>query len=213
MRFLNFAMLGTLPILGGCSSSNLPEPKLNTPVIKIAPETATLVDGTNALGFSLLKNLNAQRQKENVLVSPLSIAMALAMAESGAAGQTKSEIARLLGTGKMSEGARDNAYSAFADSLRNTPEVKLSVANSLWLNRGFGLKPDFQARTQKTFGATSKTLDFRAPDSVTRINDWVKSQTGGKIDGIIEKLSVDDRAVLVNAVYFRGERRLVRCVR
>ena len=178
---------------------------MNTPVIKIAPETATLVDGTNALGFSLLKNLNAKRQKENVLVSPFSITMALAMAESGAAGQTKSEMARLLGTGKMSEGARDNAHSALADSLRNTPNVKLSVANSLWLNQGFGLKPDFQARTQKTFGATLETLDFRAPDSVTRINDWVKSQTGGKIDGIIEKLSVDDRAVLVNAVYFRGD--------
>ncbi len=178
---------------------------MGTPVISVAPETAILVDGTNALGFSLLKNLSADRKTENVLVSPLSVSTALSMAESGAAGATQSEMARLLGTDKMSDEARGQAQSALADSLRNPPGIKLSVANSLWIDQSFNLKPDFQARSQKTFGATLETLDFEVPASVTRINDWVKLQTGGKIDEIIEKLNVDDRAVLVNAVYFRGD--------
>ncbi len=205
MRFPTCAALCALPLFGGCSTPESAKPELNTPVISVAPATATLVDGTNNLGFSLLKDLNADRKTGNVLVSPFSIATALAMAEGGAAGGTQSEMARLLGTDKTSDDARDQAHAALADSLRNATGVKISIANSLWLDQGFDLNPDFQARSQKAFGANLETLDFEAPDSATRINDWVKSQTGGKIDEIIEKLDPDDRAVLVNAVYFRGD--------
>ena len=164
-----------------------------------------VIEGTNALGFSLLNRVMAQSPQNNVLLSPFSITSALAMVQNGAAGQTRSEIARVLGVEKLDETVLDAAHRALLTSLKNAPETELLVANSLWLHQDFTIKPDFQKRTQQTFDAEVSTLDFAASNAPQQINDWVAKNTKDKITQMIEQLAPDDRMVLMNAVYFRGD--------
>ena len=126
------------------------------------------------------------------------------MTQSGAAGQTEQEIARVLGVEKLDELSLASANLALLSSLNSAPETELSIANSLWLRENFTINPDFSKRAEQTFDAEVSTLDFSAPDAPQKINDWVAKNTKNKITRMIEQLTPDDRMVLMNAIYFRG---------
>ena len=59
---------------------------------------------SNDFGFRLLRNL-ADGRSTNVIVSPLSMSLALAMLNNGADGATKTAIAKTLGTSSLTESA------------------------------------------------------------------------------------------------------------
>ena len=153
----------------------------------------------------MLERLGAQESQNNCLISPLSIAVCLTMTQIGAARTTRDEMTRLLGIAKLSETAIDEATQLLLASLRAASDVELRVANSLWVNKNIQLEAPFARRCQQSFDARAQSLDFAAPESVGRINDWVGVATNDKINRIIEKLQPLDRLFLINAVYFRGD--------
>lgn len=177
--------------------------KVAKPLV-MTTEKQSLVSGYNALGFSLLRQRVAENKNANVLLSPLSIATALAMVQGGASGNTQTEMARVLGTGNLDEKTREADNAALFSSLQNASDVQLSLANSLWINQGFQIKPDFQKRTETVYDAKVSALDFSQPNAPQQINDWVKASTRGKIDKMIDRLAPNDEMVLMNAVYFKG---------
>jgi serpin B len=61
------------------------------------------------------------------------------------------------------------------------------------------------ARTQDYFGAEVSALNFADPGAANIINSWVKGQTMGKIEEIVEN-PIDPYTVmfLINAIYFKG---------
>ena len=177
--------------------------KIATP-LTMNQEKQSLVSGDNALGFSLLQKRVAEQKNANVLLSPLSIATALAMVQGGASGATQTEMARVLGTENLDEKAREADNAALFSSLQSASDVQLSLANSLWVNRDFPIKADFGKRSETIYGAKVNVLDFSQPNAPQQINDWVKASTRGKIDKMIDRLSPDDRLVLMNAIYFQG---------
>jgi serine protease inhibitor len=66
------------------------------------PPTAAVIEAGNAFGFRLLRTLAAEPGAVNVMVSPLSVSLALTMTYNGARGATKTAMARTLGIGSMS---------------------------------------------------------------------------------------------------------------
>lgn len=67
-----------------------------------------------------------------MLISPLSIQLALTMTANGAAGETRREMEALLGGG-MPLGTLNEYLSAYADALPSGEGYKLALANSIWL--------------------------------------------------------------------------------
>ena len=68
------------------------------PVPRPAPRgDARLVAANLGFGLRLLRELVAEQPKGNVLISPVSVALALAMTYNGAAGETKTAMAQALG--------------------------------------------------------------------------------------------------------------------
>jgi serpin B len=63
----------------------------------------------------------------------------------------------------------------------------------------------FLNTAKNSFQAPTAVLDFTSPKAVVRINDWVRDNTRGKIDGIVNRIEPDDVLLIVNAVYFHGE--------
>ena len=87
--------------------------------------------------------LNAPKES-NLVISPLSVSVALGMIYNGAGGTTKTAMARTLAVSAFSDGDVNAGNRELLETLRKAdPAVELEIANALWLRAGFGIKPDF----------------------------------------------------------------------
>jgi serpin B len=85
---------------------------------------------------------------------------------------------------------------------------QLRVANRLWGQKGYAIRPEFLDLTRQQYGAEMQLLDFAQPQAASReINQWVQQQTNDKIKDLIPPTALDalTRLVLTNAVYFKGD--------
>ncbi|HKV55183.1 MAG TPA: serpin family protein [Candidatus Binataceae bacterium] len=164
-----------------------------------------VVAASNDFGFRLLHQLKAG-QGDNAVISPISLAIALAMAQNGAAGSTRTAMAKTLGLGAMSDAAVNGAYRELLHSFAGAdPATQLDIANALWLQTGFAIVPDFVAANRKFYGAEVANVDFQNhPDrAVGKINHWASRKTHGRITSILDP-NPSFRFVVTDAVYFKG---------
>jgi serpin B len=170
------------------------------------PVNSQFVDANTKFGFKLFSEILKQDSKKNVFVSPTSVAIALSMTYNGADGETQQAMAKALELQGMSLQDINQANDTLKTTLENAdPAVQLSIANSLWAKQGIGFKPDFMQRNQQFYGAKVTELDFGKPDAPKIINNWVKENTRGKIDQIVQQIQPDDVLFLINAIYFKGK--------
>jgi serpin B len=160
----------------------------------------------NAFGMNLLADMAAHRKQENVFISPLSVFFALAMAEGGSAGQTQTAMRKTLAVpATVSDDALRQSASALLKSLQAQKGVQLSIANALWSDPRLPLAPSFVELCRNFYQAEATTLDLASPNAANTINAWVKQKTQNKIPTIVTPASLAmSRAVLTNAVYFKG---------
>lgn len=156
-------------------------------------------------GFALFEQLRQATPNENVLVSPTSVALALAMAYNGAGGETQAAIAATLKLHDLDLDQLNAGNQALTEYLTQLdPEVALEIANSLWVNEDLPVRADYVERMQIAYAAEVAALDFGMPAATARINNWVKESTRDRIPTIVEDLPADQLLVLVNAIYFKG---------
>jgi serine protease inhibitor len=165
-----------------------------------------LVAANQQFGFKLFSEILKQDQGKNVFVSPASVAIALDMVYNGASGKTQTAMAQALQLNGMSLEDLNRANVDLKQVLENPdPEVQLAIANSLWARQGIPFQPDFMQRNQQFYGAELTNLNFSDAKSPDIINSWVKQNTRGKINQIVETLDPDDVLFLINAIYFKGD--------
>lgn len=169
-------------------------------------DVETLAAANNCLGFRLLPQLVEPESGENVVLSPWSVALALAMTYNGAEGATKRAMAEVLGTAgwALEDVNRANAALLTLQEALD-PQVQLAVANALWTAPGVEPAPDFRRRIQERYAATVATLDFAAPDAAATINRWVARETKDRIEKLVTPGDLQQALlVLTNAVHFKG---------
>ena len=164
------------------------------------------VENANEFSFNLLdKVLEEAPQDKNILVSPLSINIALGMLYNGAKGSSATQIAETLGFDAQDTASINANYRYLLDALPNlSNEVELSIANSVWHHDEFPVKNQFLINLVEGFDAQVKAEDFKDANTPIMINNWVKEQTKGKIEKIIESISPSEVMLLINALYFNG---------
>jgi serine protease inhibitor len=163
------------------------------------------VAAQRTFGLHLLRDLIDRKPAQNVFISPISVFLALHMTENGAAGTTRAAMLKTLGLPAL-DAEKLNASSAALESLlKGSDPAALTIANALWADRHFTLTPAFVKKCESIFNAHAASLDFTDPKSTAEINNWVKTNTKGKIGDIVTYDAVSKAAVLlVNAVYFAG---------
>ncbi len=145
----------------------------------------------------------------NLFFSPYSISVALAMTDAGAAGETETQMAKVLHF-QLSETKVHPAYGALQKLMVSddkTPDFQLRVANRLWGQKGFAFLPEFLAITKTDYGADLGLLDFKQTEAARQsINAWVEQQTDDKIRDLLAPgvLDASTRLVLTNAIYFKA---------
>ncbi len=164
-----------------------------------------IVPANNHFGFRLFDQLLQQDLGQNVFMSPLSVAIALAMTYNGAAGNTQTVMAKTLGLENLSLAEVNKANLALRNVLLHQSNVSLLIANSLWLNQNFHLEPTFLTPTQKFYAANVTNADFQSPATVSDINQWVDENTQGKIGPVVQTLNPLTVLLIINAIYFKGK--------
>lgn len=164
----------------------------------------------SGLGFEVLARLGGS-STENLVFSPVSLSFALGMTADGAAGQTLSGMASVLGfkTDGMNDAQiRDLIRSKYAESASALESADSSVvmesANSIWTDKAFPIKESYVSSVQRNFGAEAKSVDFDSPRAAREINSWSSDKTHGKIDNVVRETR-GWKTALVNAVYFDAE--------
>ena len=154
---------------------------------------------------------------ENLVFSPYSAAIALAMTRNGAVGQTAAEMDVVLHadlSGDLNAGfnAIDQALVAVPGEYEigaDEPVVlELSTANQLWGQDGFSFRSEFLDALAADYGAGMRLVDYVTDTEGARqtINGWVSDQTRERIPELLQEgvLDVDTRLVLTNAVYLNA---------
>ena len=203
--FLGLMCLGLLMFIG-CDEfgSTLHEMMQDEP--DVAPIDNRIVSANTEFGFNLFNEIRKTEQDKNIFISPFSISIALAMTLNGAAGETEQAMGNTLQLQGLSAESVNAGYAGLHQMLlKSDPKVTLTIANSLWARQGIPFKQDFLQRNTQFFGAQISTLDFNDVNASKVINEWVHTNTNGKIQKIVAD-EIDPSAVLflMNAIYFKG---------
>lgn len=141
----------------------------------------------NRLGFEVLKALGDGT--ENQVISPVSLAYALAMAAQGAGSETEKALLEALEVDSAAEAAE------LTDALQ---EAGLKLANAAF--SASDLEPDeaYVQALQEQFGAE---WFAQGEDLEERINAWVAEKTDGLIEKLYdEPIDLETALILLNAI-------------
>ena len=141
-------------------------------------------------------------KEENVLISPLSLASAMALLLNGAEGETKEELLKCLG-GDLSEEDFHAFFSEYANNLPSDEGSLLHLANSIWIRKGIRIRRRFRKACTSLYQAKVTALTFDE-EAVKTINDWVRENTKDMIDSVIDSASPEAPLYLINALAFEG---------
>ena len=117
------------------------------------------------------------------------------MAANGAGGRTLEEMEYALG-------AKLDDLNAWLASCRAAEDGEVVSANSIWTRNGtVQLLPEFRQTMEQKYGAEVHAGDL----SVAAINEWVDSNTKGRIKKLLEQDDPSIVTYLINAMTFDAE--------
>jgi serpin B len=165
-----------------------------------------LVLANNGFAFDLFKQIVGKQPDSNIFISPFSVSTVLQMVANGAAGETKTEMQQALQTVGLTSEALNAASKDLNQSLNSQTNVILDLANAIWYQNEFHLKPNFISVNKEFFQAELGGVDFGKPESAKTINDWADKNTRGKIKEVVRwPFPPMTRVILANAIYFKGK--------
>jgi serpin B len=147
-------------------------------------------------------------KKSNIFFSGYSISSAMALAYLGALGETKQQMAEVMGyTPEAPEVVK--ALMDLGTAL-NTSDGKIQtmVGNAVWVQRDLELTQQFLKAAHDVSELIRKVDYKNAPEAARKeINGWVAEKTRDMITDLIPEGTFDSltRLVLTNAIYFNGK--------
>ena len=177
-----------------------------------------LVTANNDFAFNLFRKAGPRmtngaagpcftEPNKSTILSPISITYALGMLNNGAAGETQAQINKVLGFG---ETGADGINAFCKKMLTEAPKLdkltKVMIANTIYMNQGYQLKPDFVTKAKDYYDAEPESRNFADGKTMDVINQWASDHTEKMIDKVLDNDEFDPTAVsyLLNAIYFKG---------
>jgi serpin B len=209
-------------VLGGCSSSEGMKPSAlglaMSDVERSGGLTDSVPEAVAALGGlmgQLLGRLGGR--PGNLVLSPYSVQVALAMTACGARGRTAREMLGVLGVDDVDQlGGGLGALSRHLEGLAgekkradgSSARLTLDTANGLFGQRGTAWEQGFLDVLARDFAAGMLMVDYKTAPERARslINGWTAGRTHHRIEEIVPAEAVDalTRLVLVNALYLKA---------
>ena len=190
--------------LGSCQKEDPVD--TNPKPINLDFKSKSILEADNAFAFDLFREiLQSEENEENIMISPLSVSLALAMTYNGADGETKEAMENVFRLQGFTLEEINKSYQGLIDALLSVdPRVIMEIANSIWYRDTFHVEDEFLSVNKTYYNAEVEGLDFANPTSKDIINQWVSSKTHNKIEKIVDNIDPSDVMFLINAIYFKG---------
>ena len=143
--------------------------------------------------------LNSLSKEENSAVSPDSLKTVLAMTANGVNGETQNQLLNALNIEDLEEYNTQQKEKALLRSQSPFTSVSYKMANSIWVKGEDNiLKDDYKELISDKYSGLISSVG-ESPDD---INNWVKENTDGKIEKVIDNTDFD--IMLLNTADFKG---------
>ncbi len=175
--------------------------------IELTNAQRVFANDNNQFTLNFLKTVNeTDRSGKSFIYSPLSITYVLGMVNDAATGQTEQELEQTLGFHEGGIQAVNDYCKKLIDGLPKVDEkVTLDIANAIFLNKDYTLKPQFEQDMQTYYNAKAEALDFSASSTLNHINGWCNEKTNGMIPTILDEVDPMMVSYLLNAIYFKAD--------
>ncbi|XP_040188054.1 alpha-1-antiproteinase F-like isoform X1 [Rana temporaria] len=159
--------------------------------------------------FDLYRQVAADHPSENIVLSPVSISVALAFLSLGANGETHDQILKGIGF-NTSETPKKDIHDGFHHLLEvfndEDSEFQLDSGNGLFLSQKWKFLDAFLENAKNIYESEAFNVDFsNSEEAKKQINSYVEKETNGKIVDVLSSVDTDAAFVLVNFIYFRGQ--------
>jgi len=178
-------------------------------------DISPLVIGNNKFALDLYQRLRLENSQKNLVFSPYSIAMALAMTYGGARNETAAEMRSVLHIQQPDEAfhqswnALDQLMLLRAEAPNEYEQgVRLRVTNAVWAQQDYLFLDEYLRLLALNYGAGLQITDFLnfPEESRQAINQWTYAETEEKIKDLIPQGAIHQltRMVLVNAIFLNA---------
>lgn len=168
---------------------------------------AAQVKSNHAFAVKLFGKLT--KSDSNVVFSPFSTALSLALTYAGASGDTAKEMKDVLSL-SLEDSKLHETYLYLLQNLncQENAAYEFKTVNALWAEQSYKFSKDFIKLANDKYIAPSVNVSFvTATEQVRKhINEWVFKATGEHIKEILPSDSITNvtRLVLTNAIYFKA---------
>ncbi|XP_018571319.1 uncharacterized protein LOC108910995 [Anoplophora glabripennis] len=162
------------------------------------------VSFSDTFDWRLFKELAGKYK--NVLLSPVSVKLILALLYQGSSGSTEKEFQNVLQF--IDKKTVDDNYHQILLKLQASErnEYLLNMGTSVFLDSQIPANPNYESKVSRYYGTEIKPISFTDSTNASHtINLWVDKITNGKISNIVKAGDLQQTIMLVaNAVYFKG---------
>lgn len=183
-----------------------------------------LVRDNARFALDLHEQLVSETDRPNLLTSPYSVSVVLAMTYAGARQETADQMASALSFDVEElhpafntldrtvdpPGGATGTTTTTAGGPRGDERLpfRLNTVNAVWGQEGFPWREAYLEELARYYGAGLHTVDFRANHERARelVNRWVAARTDDEIVELFppDSLGATTRMVLTNAVHFQA---------
>ncbi|XP_072547222.1 serpin peptidase inhibitor, clade F (alpha-2 antiplasmin, pigment epithelium derived factor), member 2b isoform X2 [Salminus brasiliensis] len=161
-----------------------------------SPEIRQAVgNGIMKFGLQLLESLKANSEQPNVIISPLSVSLALSQLALGARNETEELLFQRLHADTV-----PCYHKALKSLLHRVRKNALRIASRIYLGSGFQPKQEFMQESLKIYDSEPAALT-----ELEEINEWVEKSTNGHVTDFLSSLPSNLAMMLINAVHYKGE--------
>ena len=179
--------------------------------VQMTAEQKAMVAKSNDFSFNLFREVYRQHQTESqkqksMFFSPMGVTFMMGMLAEGAEGETQREILKTMCLDEATAREISQMCEVLIDDAPEADrQVTLEIANAIYTNKGFEPKKEYKECMDEYYDADIRSLDFSKTESINAINNWAKDKTNGKIQKIIDRLSPDAVAYILNSIYFNAK--------
>ncbi|CAG9785172.1 unnamed protein product [Diatraea saccharalis] len=164
-----------------------------------------LIDATNHFTAKMFTEVAKENSGKSVVMSGFSAMTPLAQLGLASVDITHDEILEVIAL--PNDNATKEVFSYVSQDVRSVKGVDLKIANRIFLPGDVELNEEFGVVSRDVFHSDIKQVDFvKNFEAAATINSWVEDNTNKRIKDLVDPQSLgsDTKAVLVNAIYFKG---------
>ena len=141
-----------------------------------------------------LNLLDELYEDDNIMISPLSLNLALGLVGNGASANTKEVLEGYLSNNL-------NSFNEFSKNYTANLPKTIEIANGLWVDKKYTLNKETESKMKNFYSTDIQSIEF-SKNPTDKINSWVSDKTHKMIPKVVDNVS-QLSAIAVNALYFK----------